>query len=111
MKELAPWLWIAAIAAIFWVLIIRPASKRQKEAVALQDSLEVGDDVVLTSGIVGTIVGLADDGLDLEVAPGVAIRVIRGAVGSVRRDFDEVTEDDGEQEIGETTMRDTDEER
>ena len=114
MKELAPWLWIAAIAVIFWLLIIRPASKRQKEAMALQRALEVGDEVVLTSGIFGTIVGLADDGVELEVAPGVVVKAVRGAVGSVRRDLDEVPdevqEDDSAQESAESTERDTDEE-
>lgn len=110
MKELAPWLWIAAIAAIFWLLIIRPASKRQKEAVALQNALTVGDDVVLTSGIFGTIVGLADDGVELQVAPGVVVKVVRGAVGSVRRDLDEPREDD-DPETGESAGPDTDEER
>ncbi|WP_435771049.1 preprotein translocase subunit YajC [Nocardioides sp. SYSU DS0651] len=86
MKELVPWLWIAAIALIFWLLIIRPASKRQKEIAALQSSLSVGDDVVLTSGVFATITELTDDHVAAEIAPGVVIRVVRGAIGSVRRD-------------------------
>ncbi len=86
MKELVPWLWIAAIAVVFWLLIIRPASKRQKEVMSLQASLKPGDDVVLTSGVFATVVALADDHLEVEVAPGVVLRVVRQAVGSVRRD-------------------------
>lgn len=86
MKELYPWLWILAIAVIFWLLVVRPAARRQKETLALQAALAVGDDVMLTSGVFGTIVGEADDHLRLEVAPGVVIRVVRGAVASVRRD-------------------------
>ena len=86
MKELAPWLWIAAIALIFWLLIIRPASKRQKEISALQSSLAVGDDVVLTSGVFATVTEITEDHLGVEIAPGVVIRVVRGAVASVRRD-------------------------
>ena len=96
MKELAPWLWIAAIAVIFWLLIIRPASRRQKEAVALQEALSVGDDIVLTSGIFGTIVGRADDHLEVSIAPGVVIHVVGGAVASVRRDVEDESSD-GEQ--------------
>ena len=76
---------IVAIAAIFWLLIVRPASRQRKEAVALQSRLAVGDDVMLTSGVFGTIVGLADDHVRIEVAPGVVLRVVRGAVASVRR--------------------------
>ncbi|MBM7520178.1 preprotein translocase subunit YajC [Nocardioides nitrophenolicus] len=86
MKDAASLLPIVAIAAIFWLLIIRPASRQRKEAASLQASLAVGDDVMLTSGIFGTITGEADDHLEVELAPGVVIRVVRGAVASVRRD-------------------------
>ena len=86
MKEFVPWLWIAAIAVIFWLLIIRPASKQRKEVVALQAALSVGDDVMLTSGVFATIVGVTDDYLEAEIAPGVVIHVVRGAIASIRRD-------------------------
>jgi preprotein translocase subunit YajC len=77
---------IVAIAAIFWLLIIRPASRQRKQAAELQAALSVGDDVMLTSGIFGTITGSTDEHIELEIAPGVVIRVVRGAVASVRRD-------------------------
>ncbi|TWG97271.1 preprotein translocase subunit YajC [Nocardioides sp. J9] len=77
---------IVAIAVIFWLLIIRPASRQRKQAAELQAALGVGDDIMLTSGIFGTIVGAADDHLQVELAPGVVIRVVRGAVASVSRD-------------------------
>lgn len=86
MKEIYPWLWIAAIAVVFWLLIVRPAGRRQRETLALQATLAVGDDVMLTSGVLGTIVGTDDDLLELEIAPGTVIRVVRGAVASVRAD-------------------------
>jgi preprotein translocase subunit YajC len=85
-KDAASLLPIVAIAAIFWLLIIRPASRQRKEAASLQAALTVGDDVMLTSGIFGTVTGEADDHLRVEIAPGVVIRVVRGAVASVRRD-------------------------
>jgi preprotein translocase subunit YajC len=85
-KDLAPLLWIVAIAAIFWLLIIRPAQRRQKEIAQVQASLATGETVVLTSGIFGTV-SSADDGfLMVEIAPGVVIKVARAAVGSVVRD-------------------------
>lgn len=87
MEAAAQVLPIVAIAAIFWLLIIRPASRQRKEATQLQAALAVGDDVMLTSGIFGTIVDSADDELGVEVAPGVVIRVVRGAVASVRREL------------------------
>lgn len=80
---------IVAIAVIFWLLIIRPASRQRKQAAELQAALSVGEDVMLTSGIFGTIVGAGDDNLELEIAPGVVVEVVRGAVASVRRDHAE----------------------
>lgn len=83
MEELAPLLWIVAIAAIFWLLIIRPASRRQKEIAQVQASIAPGDQVVLTSGIFGTVTEAAEGHVMVEVAPGTAIKVARGAVGQV----------------------------
>ena len=89
MNELAPLLWIVAIALIFWLLLIRPAQRRQKEVAQVQASLAPGETVVLTSGIVGTVSETADAHLMLEIAPGVVIKVARGAVGSIIRDAED----------------------
>jgi preprotein translocase subunit YajC len=43
--------------------------------------LELGDEVMTTSGIFGRIVELGDDDLRLEIAPGTVVRVARGAIG------------------------------
>jgi len=86
-RQLASFLPIIVIIAIFWLLIIRPAQRRQAQAMNLQKSVEVGDEVVLTSGIFGRIVEETDEHLGLEVADGVRIRVLRGAISSkVERD-------------------------
>ncbi len=86
MQELAPLLWIVAIAVVFWLLIIRPAQRRQKDMAQLQSSLTAGEQVVLTSGVFGTITEAADTHVMVEVAPGVQIKVVRAAIGSVDRD-------------------------
>lgn len=86
MKEIAPLLWIVAIAAIFWLLIIRPAQRRQREISQVQSSLVPGDTVVLSSGIFGTLTQIDDATVLVEIAPGVDIKVARGAVGSVIRE-------------------------
>lgn len=99
MKDLASLLPIIAIAAIFWLLVIRPAQRRAKQTAALQSALSVGDEVMLTSGVFGTIVGDAEDHLELEVAPGVVIRVVRGAVASIRAE--ERVEDAAQREAAE----------
>jgi preprotein translocase subunit YajC len=85
-KELAPLLWIVAIAVIFWLLIIRPAQRRQREISQVQSTLTPGDSVVLTSGIFATIVEIDDDVAVVAIAPGVEVRVDRRAIASVDRD-------------------------
>jgi len=50
----------------------------------MQSTLEVGDEVVLTSGVFGTVRGLDEAVAEVEIATGVIIRVARGAVGSLR---------------------------
>ena len=97
MEEFAPLLWIVAIAVIFWLLIIRPAQRRQKAIAQVQASIAPGETVVLTSGIFGTVSAIDDDAtLMVEVAPGVIMKVARGAVGSVVRPDEpaESTDDD-----------------
>ena len=83
MSELASLLPLVAIALLFWLLIIRPASRRQKDQARMQSALNLGDRVMLTSGIFGTVTELADDRLEVEIAPGVVVTVARGAIGSV----------------------------
>jgi preprotein translocase subunit YajC len=74
---------LIAIALIFWLLIIRPQSRRQRELRDMQASLSVGDEVVLTSGIHGVVRGVDDAVAQVEVATGVTIRVARAAIGMV----------------------------
>jgi preprotein translocase subunit YajC len=83
--DLLQFLPIVAILLVFWLIVIRPASRRQKELVRLQQSLEVGQRVMLASGLFGTIASLDEDRARVEVAPGVQVEVIRGAITTVDR--------------------------
>jgi len=74
---------LIAIALVFWLLIIRPQSRRQRELRAMQASLSVGDEVILTSGIHGVVRGVDGDVVQVEVATGVTVRVARAAIGIV----------------------------
>ena len=84
-----------AIAAVFWLLLIRPQRKRQLELMATQRAVTVGDEILLGAGIVGRVVGEADDFLELEIAPGVAMKVARGAVVRVLQPETTETSPDG----------------
>jgi preprotein translocase subunit YajC len=67
-------------------LLVRGQQRRSQEAAQLAASLRVGQDVITTSGVYGTIAGLDDVTVTLLVAPGVEIRFDRRAVGRVRDD-------------------------
>jgi preprotein translocase subunit YajC len=85
------------IGGIFYFLLIRPQQRRAKQQQALVRSAEVGDEIVTTSGIYGTIIDIDedDDVLTVEIAPGTRIRMVRGGIG--RR----ITEDDAYEEYDE----------
>jgi preprotein translocase subunit YajC len=64
-----------------YFLIIRPNSKKRKAARSLQSELEVGDEVMTTSGIIGTLTG--EDGPTrfwLEIDDDVQVRIARGGI-------------------------------
>ena len=83
MPELVSLIPLVGIALLFWLLLIRPAQRRQKELARMQGSLKTGDEVMLTSGIFGTLRETEEDHVRVEIAEGVTIKVARGAVGSV----------------------------
>ncbi len=73
---------LVGIVLLFWLFIIRPQSRRQKELRNMQSSLSVQDEVMLTSGVFATVREIEDDHVKVEIAEGVVIKVARGAVGS-----------------------------
>lgn len=73
-------LYLGILVAAFLLLIVRPQRRQLAAHRALVASLQVGDEVVTTGGIYGTIRGLDNGTLDLEVTPDVVLRVARGAI-------------------------------
>ncbi len=72
------------IFAIFYLLVIRPQQKKQRQAVAereqLLSSLKPGDKVITSGGIYGTIVAVKDSSVQLRIAQAVSIEVQREAI-------------------------------
>jgi preprotein translocase subunit YajC len=85
------------IIGAFYFVAIRPQQRRAKQQQALLRSVEVGDEVVTTAGVFGTIVDIDDetDVITLEIAPGTQVRMMRAGIG--RR----ITEDDEYEEYDE----------
>ena len=75
------------VVLAFVVLFVLPSRQRKKvaaKAQAMQDSLVPGTPVMLTSGIHGTVAGLGEGTIDVEISPGVVITVARPAILEVR---------------------------
>jgi preprotein translocase subunit YajC len=68
------------ILPIFYFFMIRPQMKRQKEQQAYADSLEKGQEVVTSSGIIGKINKIEGNIVTLQIANNVFIRVTKGSV-------------------------------
>jgi preprotein translocase subunit YajC len=81
---------------IFYFMLIRPQQKRVKEHAQLIAALEVGDDVLLSSGIYGAVTQIDREMLEVEVAEGVELRVARNAVSEIV-DYD--ADDDGDDDF------------
>jgi len=74
---------IAAIFVIFYFLLIRPQQKQQKEHEQMLKDLKVGDKIVTTGGLFGTITGFKGDNLEVQFSQTVKLTVARSAVSSV----------------------------
>ena len=59
---------MAAIFAIFYLLLIRPQQKKQKTQESMLKSIEKGDQVVTSGGLHGKVTGVTDDVLTVEIA-------------------------------------------
>lgn len=72
------------IFAIMYFLLIRPQQKKVKEHKAMVEALRRGDQIVTQGGIVGKVSKVRDDGeIEVEIAEGVRVRVIRSTVAAV----------------------------
>jgi preprotein translocase subunit YajC len=73
-------IFFALIFVAMYFLLLRPQRRRMKEAQLLQKSIEVGDEVLLTSGIIGFIDAIDGDVLWISIADDVTIRCTRGSI-------------------------------
>lgn len=69
-----------AMLAAFMFMNMRRQRRQYQELQRLQSSLAVGDRVMTTSGMYGTVLSTTDNTIDLEVAPGVCTTWVRQAV-------------------------------
>ena len=75
-------IFLPLIFGLMWLVLIRPRQRWEREHAAFVAALSVGDEVVTSSGIYGTVTSLDGDVVRLRIASGVEIRIARAAVGT-----------------------------
>ena len=68
------------IPVAMYFLLIRPQRRRQREAVALQSAIEVGDEIMTTSGVYGFVTSFDGDIAWLEIDDNVQIRIAKQSI-------------------------------
>ena len=95
MGELTLFLPLILILGAFMFFASRRQKKAMQATIDLHNSLTIGDRVHTTSGLHGTITGITDDNVDLEIAPGVVTTWMKLAVRDrIVDDFDDDDDDD-----------------
>jgi preprotein translocase subunit YajC len=84
-EQYFPIILIALFAVVLFVLPARQRKRVQAQAQALQDSLTIGTPVMTTAGLHGSVAGLGEKTIDLEIAPGVVVTFARQAILEVRK--------------------------
>ena len=91
------------LLGVMYVLMIRPQRKRQQDHQTMIDSCDVGEDVLTTGGIYGTVTQAEGDDLVVEIADGMSVHMTRRGIAAVlppeddeeeAEDADEIVDDD-----------------
>lgn len=82
------------IIGIMYFLMIRPQQKRLKEHRDMVAAIRRGDTVVTSGGIIGKVTKVEDNELQVEIAEGVKIKLVRGTVSEVRGKGDKTDKSD-----------------
>lgn len=70
----------AIMGVAMYFLLIRPQKRRQREQLALQQAIEVGDEIMTTSGVYGFVTSFEGDIAWIEIDDDVQIRIARQAI-------------------------------
>ena len=84
----APPVWLSylpfvAMGLIFWFLILRPQMKQQKEQRSKLEAIKKGDEVLTSGGLIGKVVRVDGAYLDVEIAQGVKVKVVKSTIADV----------------------------
>lgn len=75
---------LVLIFVVFYLLLIRPQQKKMKQHRAMVASVRRGDKVVTAGGVIGTVAKVVSDTeVQVEIAEGVKVRLVKGTIGEV----------------------------
>ena len=75
-------IFLILIFGMFYLILIRPQRRKQKEHQQLMEELKLGDRVITAGGIYGKIESLSQDSVIIKVESGATLRVARGSIVS-----------------------------
>jgi preprotein translocase subunit YajC len=78
-----PFLIILVVFGAIWLLFVMPARRKRVAHAAMQDSIEVGDDIISAGGMHGIVRELDGETVRVEIAPSVVVTLDRRAVAAV----------------------------
>ena len=74
------WIFLGLMILVFWLLIIRPSKKRQKQIEEARNNLKKGDKIITAGGIHGKITDVKDNECMIEIADGVVIKIDKASI-------------------------------
>lgn len=74
---------LVLLFVIFWFLIIRPQQQRARQHKAMIDAVKKGDDVVTGGGLIGRVIKVTDQDVEVELAPSVKVKAVKATLQSV----------------------------
>jgi preprotein translocase subunit YajC len=72
------------IFVVFYFLLIRPQQKRAKEHAAKIEAVAKNDEVVTGGGLIGKVTRVADDHVEIELAPNVRVKALKSTLADVK---------------------------
>ena len=85
---------MALMLGVMYVLMVRPQRQKQSRQQAMINDASVGDDVLTTGGIYGTITQAEGDDVVVEIASGLSVHMTRRGIAAVLPPEEDVEDDD-----------------
>jgi preprotein translocase subunit YajC len=85
---MAGFLILIIILAAVWALFVLPARRRRRSHEEMQDTVDVGDEIITAGGLHAVVKEMGESDLRVEIAPGVVVTLDKRAVAAVAREIE-----------------------